>query len=468
MHAHTRLLREVLKGEWGFDGVVVADWDGIGQLVNQGVATDLRDAAAQAIAAGVDIDMVSGAYAAHLVDLVESGQVSLDLVDDAVRRIIRLKIRQGLFERTYVGATTSEPVLGPEARAKAREAAAASFVLLSNNGTLPLAPNLGRVLLTGPFVDEGEALFGTWTLDGRGEDVASPAAAIRDRLQDNAIVDDGRFSDRTLHLVRQADITVALVGEHPSRSGEANSVANLGLPAGQLEVLRAVAAIGKPLVVVVFTGRPLDLGEVLDLADSVLIAWHPGVEAGPALIETLFGDRSPGGRLPMTFPRSVGHLPSSAHARPTGRPIAASDDAMTGRYLDALVLPRFPFGWGLTYTTFSYGPIRLSSHEMPLVGGSIEVSVDVTNSGARPGREVVQLYLRDLVADVTRPLLELADWVSLELDAGATGTATFAITPAQLAYYDRTMTLRIDPGEAVVTVGPDAFNGASVLITVTA
>jgi beta-glucosidase len=245
-------------------------------------------------------------------------------------------------------------------------------------------------------------------------------------------------------------------------------VANLGLPAGQLEVLRAVAAIGKPLVVVVFTGRPLDLGEVLDLADSVLIAWHPGVEAGPALIETLFGDRSPGGRLPMTFPRSVGHLPSSAHARPTGRPIAASDDAMTGRYLDALVLPRFPFGWGLAYTTFSYGPIRLSSHEMPLVGGSIEVSVAVTNSGARPGREVVQLYLRDLVADVTRPLLELADWVSLELDAGATGTATFAITPAQLAYYDRTMTLRIDPGEAVVTVGPDAFNGASVLITVTA
>ncbi len=467
MHAHRHLLREVLKGEWGFDGVVVADWDGIGQLVHQGVASDLREAAAQAIAAGVDIDMVSGAYSAHLVELVDSGQVALELVDDAARRVIRLKIRQGLFERPYPELTTSEPVLGPEARALAREAAAASFVLLSNNGTLPLAANPGRVLLTGPFVDEGEALFGTWTLDGRGEDVASPAAAIRDRLQDNAIVDNGCFSDKTLHLVRQSDITVALVGEHPSRSGEANSVTDIGLPAGQVEVLRAIAAIGKPLVVVAFTGRPLDLDEVLDLADAVLIAWHPGVEAGPALVETLFGDRSPGGRLPMTFPRSVGHLPTSTHARPTGRPIAAADDPVIGRYLDALVRPRFPFGWGLTYTTFSYGPIRLSSHEMPLNGGSIEVSVDVTNSGTRPGREVVQLYLHDVVADVTRPLLELADWVSLELDAGATGTATFAVTPAQLSYHDRTMALRIDPGEATVTVGPDASRGAPVRITVT-
>ena len=441
MHAHRRLLREVLKDEWGFEGVVVADWDGVGQLVNQGVATDLRDAAAQAIAAGVDIDMVSGAYAAHLAELVETGQVPLDLVDDAARRVIRLKMRHGLFEHPYVAVTPSATVTTsasepqPASRILAREAAAASFVLLTNNGTLPLAPNPGRVLLTGPFAHEGEAFLGT--------------------------------SDRTMHLVLQADVTVALVGEHPSRSGEANSVASIGLPAGQLEVLRAMAAIGKPLVVVVFAGRPLDLGEVLGLADAVLIAWHPGVEAGPALIETLFGDRSPGGRLPMTFPRSLGHLPSSSLARPTGRPIDAANDARTGRYLDALVVPRLPFGSGLTYTTFNYGPLRLSAREMPLHGGSIEVSVDVTNSGNRPGREVVQLYLRDVAAHVTRPLLELADWVSLVLDAGAIGTASFTVTPAQLSYYDRTMTLRIDPGEAVVTVGPDAFSGASAWITVT-
>jgi beta-glucosidase len=468
MHAHRRLLRDVLKGEWGFDGVVVADWDGVGQLVNQGVATDLRDAAAQAIAAGVDIDMVSGAYAAHLAELVEAGQVPLDLVDDAARRVIRLKIRLDLFEYPYVAATTYAPGRRPESRALAREAAAASFVLLTNKATLPLAPNPGRVLLTGPFVHEGEALLGTWTLDGHGEDVASPASALLARLGEAAIIDDGRFSDRTMHLVRQTDLTVALVGEHPSRSGEANSVADLGLPAGQLEVLRAIASLGKPLVVVVFTGRPLDLGEVLDLADAVLIAWHPGVEAGPALIETLFGDRAPGGRLPMTFPRSVGHLPASSLARPTGRPIAIADDAVSGRYLDTLVAARLPFGSGLAYTTFSYGPLHLSAHEMALHGGSIDVSVEVTNSGERPGREVVQLYLRDLVADVTRPLRELADWVSLALDAGQTGTATFTLTPSQLAYYDRTMTLRTEPGEALVMVGPDAATSATARISVTA
>jgi beta-glucosidase len=470
MHAHRRLLREVLKDEWGFDGVVVADWDGVGQLVSQGVASDRRDAAAQAIAAGVDIDMISGAYAAHLAELVEAGQVPLALVDDAARRVLRLKVRQGLFENPYVKATgeagaPSEP--GVQSRLLAREVAAASFVLLTNNGALPLAACPGRVLLTGPFTQEGEALLGTWTLDGRGEDVASPAVALRSRLRDDAIIDDGRFSDRTLHLVRQADVTVALVGEHPSRSGEANSVADIGLPAGQLEVLRAIAALGKPLVVVVFTGRPLDLGQVLDLADAVLVAWHPGVEAGPALIETLFGDRSPGGRLPMTFPLSAGHLPSSSLARPTGRPIEAASDAVAGRYLDTLVVPRLPFGAGLTYTTFRYGPLRLSSTEMPLDGGSIEVSVAVTNVGERSGREVVQLYLHDVVADVTRPLLELADWASLVLDAGATGIATFTLTPAQLSYYDRTMSLRIDPGEAVVTVGPDAASGTSARIRVT-
>jgi len=473
MHAHRRLLREVLKDEWGFDGVVVADWDGIGQLVHQGVAASLREAAAQAIAAGVDIDMVSGAYAAHLAGLVEAGEVPVALVDDAARRVIRLKMRQGLFEHPYAPATPaisagSSGRPAADARILARDAAAASFVLLTNNGTLPLAGTApGRVLLTGPFVREGEALLGTWTLDGRGDDVASPASALTARLGERALIDDGRFSDRTLHLVRQADLTVALVGEHPSRSGEANSVTDIRLPAGQLEVLRAIAAIGKPLVVVVFTGRPLDLGEVLDSADAVLIAWHPGVEAGPALIETLLGDRSPAGRLPMTFPRSVGHLPSSTLARPTGRPIDAADDLRTGRYLDALLVPRLPFGSGLAYTTFSYGPVRLSADEMPLDGGSIEVRVDVTNSGQRPGREVVQLYVRDLVADVTRPLRELADWVSLDLQAGETGTATFTLTPAQFSYYDRTMTLRTDPGEALVTVGPDVSGGASVLITVT-
>ncbi|HEX9096156.1 MAG TPA: glycoside hydrolase family 3 N-terminal domain-containing protein [Candidatus Dormibacteraeota bacterium] len=466
MHAHRRLLREVLKQEWGFDGVVVSDWRGVGELVEHGVAVDLRDAAAQAIRAGVDVDMVSGAYAAHLGELVESGVVPVALLDDAVRRILRMKLRRGLFEQPYTTPST-KGAPSVSARKVARDAAAASFVLLSNRGLLPLdAGAQPRVLLTGPFADDGEALLGTWTLDGRGEDVITLARAFAERFH-NLTVDDGRFSDRTLKLARQADITIALVGEHPSRSGEANSVSTLGLPPGQLDVVRHVAALGKPLVVVVFTGRPLDVGELLDWAGAVLLAWHPGIEAGAALADAILGEVPPRGRLPVTFPRSVGHVPSSSHQRPTGRPLDQGGAAHGGRYIDALDQPLLPFGWGLTYTTFRYGPVRLSANEMPLDAGSIRMSVDVTNTGSRPGREVVQLYLRDRVADVTRPLRQLADWAALDLEPGSTATATFVVTPDDLGYYDRTMTYRVEPGEAEAIIGPNAARGAMARFSVT-
>jgi beta-glucosidase len=467
MHANRHLMREVLKQEWGFTGVVVGDWGGVGQLVEQGVAADLRDAASQAIHAGLDIDMCSGAYAAHLQDLVESGEVAIDLVDDAARRVLRMKLALGLFERPYVGEPTAPPAPTPASRELARDAAASSMVLLSNNGILPLAADPGKVLLTGPFLDEGEVMHGTWVLDGRGEDVASPGAAFRGRLGDALLVDDGRFSDRAIAMVRRADVTVAMVGEHHSRAGEDNCISTLNLPAGQLDVLREMAGLGKPLVVVVFTGRPLDLGPVLDLADAVLLAWHPGTEAGNAVADALFGDVPPRGRLPMTFPRSAGHIPWSSHQRPTGRPLSAADDSTNGRYLDTLVQPRLPFGFGLSYTTFEYGPLTLSSTEMAMDGGYLDASVEVTNSGTRAGREIVQLYLRDLVADVTRPLMELADWALLDLDAGASATTSFRITPDQLGYYDRTMTYRIDPGDAEVSVGPDISRTQVARITVT-
>ena len=468
MHAHRHLLREVLKDEWGFKGVVVGDWGGVGQLVDQGVATDLRDAASQAIHAGLDMDMCSGAYAAHLEELVQSGEVGMGMVDDAVRRILRMKLSLGLFERPYVEAPTAAfiPAPTPASRELARDAAASSLVLLSNNGILPLAADPGRLLLTGPFLDEGDALLGTWVLDGRGEDVASPGAAFRARLGDQLMVDDGRFSDVGISMVRHADVTVALVGEHRSRSGEDRCISTLDLPAGQLDVLREIAGLGKPLVVVVFSGRPLDLGPVLELADAVLLAWHPGTESGPAIADALFGDVAPRGRLPMTFPRSVGHLPWSSHQRPAGRPIPAASDPVHGRYLDALTQPVLPFGFGLSYTTFEYSPLTLSSTEMA-PDGTIEVSVMVTNTGSRAGREIVQLYLRDLVSNVTRPLQELADWALLDLEPGASAVARFPVTPAQLGYYDRTMTYRIDPGDAEVMVGPDVSHGQVARIAVT-
>ena len=251
-------------------------------------------------------------------------------------------------------------------------------------------------------------------------------------------------------------------------AGEANSVSDIGLPAGQLDVLRQLARIGKPLVAVVYTGRPLELGEVMDLADAVLVVWHPGVEAGNALASVVFGDTSPHGRLPMTFPLTTGHIPTSTHQRPTGRLVGRDEDSRLGRYLDDLVFPRLPFGHGLTYTTFDYGPPRLSSGELSLTGGEVELEVDVTNSGDRPAREVVQLYFRDPVAEVTRPLTELLDWEALVLLPGEKGVARFAVTAEQFAYFGRDNTARTDLGEIVLRVGPDALRGGTVSLRVTA
>ncbi|GAA2495985.1 glycoside hydrolase family 3 N-terminal domain-containing protein [Terrabacter carboxydivorans] len=467
MHAHEHLLRDVLKGEWGFDGMVVADWNGVGQLVNAGVAADLREAAVLAIRAGVDLDMCGGAYLTHLEELVESGEVDVALVDDAVRRVLRLKFRLGLFERPYAARPGASNAPTAESRAVALRAAQAAHVLVKNDGVLPLdaSPDGGSVLLSGAFVDEGDALLGTWVLDGRGEDVVSPGAAMRARLGDRVTVADGRFSDVTLQQARRAQTSVLLLGEHPSRSGEAQSVTDIGLPHGQLDVLRAVARLGKQVVAVVYTGRPLDLSEVLDLADAVLVVWHPGVEAGNALVSVLLGDIEPHGRLPMTFLLSTGHIPTSTHQRPTGRLIRADVDHEEGRYIDALTYPRLPFGFGLSYTSVEYGAPVVSSPTLP-VGGSVTLTVTVTNAGDRPCREVVQLYFRDPVAEVTRPLVELTDWALVDLEPGQAREVTFDVDAEQTAYAGRDLTTRVDEGEIVLLTGPDSARLQSVSITV--
>ena len=467
MHAHRHLLRDVLKGEWGFDGVVVADWNGIGQIVFAGVAEDDREAARLAIEAGVDLDMVSGAYLAHLADLVRDGEVDEALVDDACRRVLRMKFRLGLFDGA--AGPDSRPVGNAptaESRALARRAGVASHVLVTNEGALPLAGD-ASVLLTGGFVHEGDVLLGTWVLDGRAEEVVTPAAGLTERLGDRLTVDDGRFPDRTLQLARVADVTVALVGEHPNRSGEANSVSDLRLPPGQLDQLRTLAGLGKPLVVVVYTGRPLDLTEVLDLADAVVVAWHPGIEAGSALADVLSGDVAPHGRLPMTFPLSTGHIPTSTHQRPTGRLIRADVDREEGRYVDALTYPRLAFGHGLTYSTVEYGPPRVADDTVGLESATT-LSVTVTNTGDRACREVVQAYFRDPVAQVTRPLVELLDWRCVDLEPGQRVDVTFEVSATAFAYFGISLTERVDEGEVHLLTGPDAAHLQQVSLRVTA
>ncbi|MET0693154.1 MAG: glycoside hydrolase family 3 N-terminal domain-containing protein [Propionibacteriaceae bacterium] len=473
MHSHRALVRDLLKRDWGFDGVVTSDWDGIGQLVHQGVAVDLRDAARQAMLAGVDLDMVSGAYREHLPDLVAAGDLDPELLDDAVRRVLRLKLRTGLLDGSPHQAPRAPKPDWKTSAALARRAAAASMVLLKNTGILPLHSNVGMVHLCGPFVEDVSALLGTWVfapVDGTdAAAVVSPAAALAERLEpDNLVVTDGRFSDLTVRYADTADLTVAIVGEHPSRSGEDRCLATAELPVGQLELLRELASLGKPLVVVVVTGRPLDLRPVLHLADAVLVAWHPGVESGPALADILLGTSSPAGRLPMNLPRMAPPGATDTTERGSIRRLGRSRDAKFGRYFNALGHPELSLGFGLTYTTFAYSEVELSRDRLPVRGGVIRASVEVANTGRRAGREVVQLYLRDLVADVVRPLVELADWRLVDLEPGQSTRVVFKITADMFGYWGRDLQRRVDPGEVDVIVGPNAARGSSARIVITA
>lgn len=465
MHSHRRLLREVLKEEWGFDGVVVADWNGIGELVEHGVAADLRDAARLAIEAGVDVDMVSGAYHAHLAELVERGDVPRDLVLDAARRVLLLKVRLGLLDPGCPALPGVTPVEGSRAlgidRDLAARAAAASLVVLKDDDALPLAPPAAgtTLLLTGAFAHETTGLLGTWVLDGNGEEVVPIGAALRSGLaglagQDSAgslVVDTGGFPDVTLRHAREAGTTIALVGEHPWRSGEDAAVSDVGLPHGQLDLLRAIAGVAKRLVVVVLTGRPLALGEVLAVADAVVLAFHPGTEGGAVIADVLLGRASAVGHLPMSLPRSAGHVPISHAERPSGRPLPASATGR-GRYVDSPATPLLPFGAGAT--GLSYGPLRLVDGPAVAVdGGTARVALTVTNSGDVDVREPVLLMMRDEVAEVTRPLRELADLAVVDVPAGTSREVAFTLPSAAFGYHGRDLRHRVDAGRVVLTAG---------------
>ncbi|WP_051274876.1 glycoside hydrolase family 3 N-terminal domain-containing protein [Cellulomonas sp. URHD0024] len=461
VHANRRYLREILKDEWAFDGAIVSDWDGVGEIVQHRVAADLADAARQGLEAGVDMDMVSGAYLAHLEQLVSDGAVSVDLLDDAVRRVLTLKFRCGIFEHPYTDEDLEAQVSGSdEHRAAARSAAAASLVLLKNDGILPLAAASDeRILLTGPLLDATDALFGTWTLDGRADEVVSIADGLTRFTGPGARSVPWTHSDQVLAAAREVSTVVAFVGEHPVRSGEANSITTLDLPVGQLETLQAIKAVGVRLVVVVLGGRALSLPWIAEHADAVLYAWHPGSEGGNAIADVLFGAVGPRGRLPITLPRSAGQQPLVYNHRSTGRPIALARDGQWGRYQDSLSAPLYPFGFGLTYGSVEYSGVMVQG------ASPVTASVVVTNTGDLACTEVVQVYVRDEVAAVTRPVKELLDWAVVELAAGASQTVRFTIDDERLGYYGPDGRFRVDPGEFALWIAPDSASGEPVSFT---
>lgn len=474
--ASTFLLRAVLRDQWRSPAVVISDHSAVSELVAHGVAADRRDAARLALRAGTDIDMACDAYADHLAALVKDGLVPMPDLDAAVERVLRLKARAGLFVDPMTDETLEARVLlAPEHRALAREAAVRSMVLLKNeNSTLPLKPGLRRVLLTGPLADSGRDILGTWAALGKGGESVTPLAGLKPLAARASFdlrhepgckpaADDAAALARALDEARQADVIIAVVGEEETLTGEGRSLSMIELPAPQQRLLEALKATGKPLVVVLMIARPLALSWVADNADAVLIAWHGGTEGGSALADVLSGDKNPSGRLTVSFPRNPGQIPIHYNHKPTGRPNQPGNRFTTG-YLDVPITPLYPFGHGLAYTTFALSPVRVASTVLQ-PGNVLTAQVDITNTGDRPGDEVVQWYVRDPVASITRPVKELLAFSRITLGPGETRTVRLSIPVAELAFLDASGNLVLEPGEFRLHAAGGAMRTPDVVLT---
>ena len=467
------ILEDVLRGEWGFDGFVVSDWDSIRQLQIHGLTENDRDSAFEAANAGVDMEMAGDAYSNHLEDLVEEGRVPLEKIDRAVLSILTLKFSLGLFEDPYTEPDAFPEFGGERAMAAAREAALQSVVLLKNdNAALPLDPSaLTSLAVIGPLADAPYEQLGTWIFDGDEQLSVTPLQAIRDMLGDRVelryvrAMENSRSRvtpefDVAAETAAECDAALLFLGEESILSGEAHSRADIGLPGDQVELVRRVRAMGKPVIAVILAGRPLTLSDVVDEVDAILFAWHPGTMGGPALADLVFGVESPSGKLPATFPRLVGQIPIYYSQKNTGKPptqenVVHIDDidpfapqtslGMSAFHLDTCFTPLFPFGHGLSYTEFEYDNIHVSADEIR-VGDTVTVSADLSNRGDMEAEEVVQLYTRDLVGSITRPVKELKGFRRVRLAPGETQTVSFDLHTDDLKFYGRDGKHRVEPG----------------------
>ncbi|MEM6329360.1 MAG: glycoside hydrolase family 3 N-terminal domain-containing protein [Planctomycetota bacterium] len=475
--AHTPLLRGTLKGDWGFSGFVVSDWGSIAEMVTHGYSASNRHATHDAIMAGVDMDMCSALYAKHLHDEVNAGRVPMDRLDDAVRRVLRCKAEAAGGHQD----DTQHRLLEAASLEAAREAARQSVVLLKNDGVLPLdAGRLKTVAVIGPMADAPKAQLGCWSLDGKAEDSVTPLAALREQLAGRAEVVYARGAANTFAADRsgieaavaaaeRSDVALLFLGEDAVLSGEARSRSSIQLPGVQPELVRAVAETGKPVVLVLLTGRPLAIAEQADLSDAVMLAWHPGTMAGPALADLLLGDACPSGKLPVTIPRSVGQTPIYYNHPNTGRPSPAGYRPLVGtsledlppehqyrsHYLDEESGPLFPFGYGLSYASFDYSGLELDRTEVS-PPGTVRLGVTVANSSARDGVEVVQLYLRDTAARQVRPVRELKAYRRVPLAAGQSARVEFELTAEDLSYANARGDRVLEPGEFQMWIGGDS------------
>jgi beta-glucosidase len=456
-------LTKVLRGEWKFDGFVVSDYTAVKELINHGIAADDKEAAQLALNAGVEMEMVSRLYNQNARALMREGKLSQATIDEAVRRILRIKFRLGLFEHPYADQNLErDAFLTPTSRAAARQIAGRSMVLLKNDANvLPLSKSIKSIAVLGPLADDNRAPLGWWSGDGRDQDTVTALAGIRAKVSSQTRIKYAKGCEiegdstagfaEALAAARESDVAVLFVGEAKEMVGEGASRSSLDLPGRQMDLVRQVAAVGKPTIVVLVNGRPPTIGWMVDNVPAILESWMGGTEAGNAIADILFGDVNPGGKLPLSFPRAVGQIPIYYNHMNTGRPPEANV-RWNSKYLDLSWTPQFPFGYGLSYTQFRLSNLQLSAPRIR-PDGRLTVTVDVENTGPRSGDEVVQLYIRDVAASMTRPLKELKGFQRVTLPAGEKRRLEFTLGPDRLGSYNRDMRFVVEPGEFKVMVG---------------
>ncbi len=466
--ANAFTLTKVLRQEWKFDGFVVSDYTSVKELINHGIAGNEEQAAALALNAGVEMEMVSRSYNQFGPQLLKQNKITQATIDEAVRRILRIKFRLGLFDHPYTDeAREPNALLRPESIRLAREIAGRSMVLLKNEReTLPLNKNIGSVAVIGPLADDRRAPLGWWSGDGKEENTVTPLAGIKAKVSRQTMVlyakgcevkDDSTAGfEQAVNIAKQADVAVVFVGETHDMTGEAASRASLDLPGRQMELVQAIHATGKPTIVVLVNGRPLSVGWIVNNAPAILEAWFGGSESGNAIADILFGDVNPGAKLPVTFPRTVGQVPIYYNHMNTGRPPEA-ENRYTSKYYDVPWTPLYPFGYGLSYTTFKISNLQLSAPRINTTG-KVTATVDVENTGRRPGDEVVQLYIRDPVASMTRPVKELKGFQRISLQPGEKKKVEFVLGPEHLGFWNREMRYVVEPGEFRVMVGSNSVD----------
>lgn len=475
-------LKHILHDQWNYKGMVVSDWGSIEEMIAHGFAADKKQAAEISVKAGVDMEMASTCYSENLKNLVESGTISEELIDEHVANILRVKMEMGLFEKPYNAFVSTDSILAPSHLELSREAARKSMVLLKNHSNaLPLSKNIRSLAVIGPLADAPRDQLGTWIFDGNEDDSTTPKQAIYKLLGPRMNYAPGLEYSRdkstkgfaaAISAAKSADAVLFFAGEESILSGEANARGIIDLPGIQTELITELKNTGKPLILVVMAGRPLAIGAEMDMADAVLYAWHPGTMAGPAVADLVFGDYSPSGKLPVTFVKGAGQIPFYYYHKNTGRPATDHDFipiddiprdskqlslGFKSMHIDYGISPLLPFGYGLTYTRFKYKNLVLSSNEMPC-DGSITLSADIKNFGNYEADEIVQLYVRDKVGSITRPMKELKGFKKINLKPGDQKTVSFELKAEQLQFFNGKDYV-IEPGDFDVWVGPNSDEG---------